>query len=127
MDFFEKRILNHYAEHGFGLFAVILKHDQSFIGFVGLINQTIDGESKIELGYRLFPRYWGKGLATEAAEAVCQFAFDEVGAEEVISIIDPQNLRSLEVAKRVQMSFWKDSIFHNIPVKIYALKRPLNN
>lgn len=121
-EYLQKRILDHYAQYGYGLYAAFIKSDNSFIGFVGLISQSIDGKKKTELGYRLHPNYWGKGLATEGALAVCRHAFDKLGIDELISIIDPQNKRSLEVAKRVGMNFWKESSFHNIPVHIYSLK-----
>jgi [ribosomal protein S5]-alanine N-acetyltransferase len=122
-EYLQKRILDHYAKFGYGLYAVIHKIDNCLIGSVGLIMQNIDGENKTELGYRLHPNYWGKGLATEAALAICQDAFERLGIDELISIIDPQNIRSLEVAKRIGMHYQKDAIFHRVPVNIYAIKK----
>lgn len=123
---FQKRILDHYSQYGYGLYAAIQKKDNCLIGFIGLISQNIDGENKTELGYRLHPRYWGKGLATEACLAVCQYAFTQLGMNELISVIDPENIRSIEVAKRVGMKYLKDASFHNIPVQIYMIKAPEN-
>lgn len=120
-EYLQGRIIAHYSEHGYGLYAVILKANNSLIGLIGLISQNIDGESKVELGYRLHPQYWGKGLATEACLAVCQYAFTQLGINELISIIDPQNIRSLEVAKRVGMKYLKETLFHNTPVQIYMI------
>ncbi|MBI5273725.1 MAG: GNAT family N-acetyltransferase [Chlamydiales bacterium] len=117
----QKRILDHYEKYGFGLFAVVDKRDHQLIGFVGLITQNIDGEEKIELGYRLDPAYWGKGYATEAAMAVSDYAFNQLHIPQLISIIDPKNIRSLKVAERLGMYLWKKSVFHGIPVHIYAL------
>ncbi|MBI5273723.1 MAG: GNAT family N-acetyltransferase [Chlamydiales bacterium] len=56
----------------------LLIRDHQLIGFVGLITQNIDGEEKIELGYRLDPAYWGKGYATEAAIAVSDYVFNQL-------------------------------------------------
>jgi RimJ/RimL family protein N-acetyltransferase len=123
-EYLQKRILDHYVKYGYGLYAVVQKADNCLIGFVGLIGQNIDGESKVELGYRLHPKYWGKGLATEACLAVCQYAFTQLGMDELISIIDPKNTRSLEVAKRVGMKYLKEASFHHIPVQIYMIKAP---
>ncbi len=86
------------------------------------MSQSIDGEDLIELGYRLDPKYWGKGLASEAALAISQYAFERLRLDQIISIIDPKNTRSVGVASRIGMHYWKDSIFHNIPVQIYMLK-----
>ncbi len=85
--------------------------------------QSIDGEDLVELGYRLDPSYWGKGLASEASFAISQYAFDQLHLDQIISIIDPKNTRSVGVATRLGMHYWKDALFHNIPVQIYVLKR----
>lgn len=121
-DYLQTRILDHYAQFGFGLYATIHKQDQCLIGFVGLLTQFIEEEKKVELAYRLAPAYWGKGLATEAARAVCHYAFDQLHLEELISIIDSKNVRSLQVAKRVGMHYWKAVHFHGFAVGVYALK-----
>ncbi len=122
-DYLEKRILGHYAQFGFGLWAVIHSEDQKLIGCAGLMMQSIDGEDLVELGYRLDPRYWGKGFASEAAFAISQYAFDQLHLDQIISIIDPKNRRSVGVATRLGMHYWKDALFHNIPVQIYVLKK----
>jgi RimJ/RimL family protein N-acetyltransferase len=117
----QKRILEHYAKHGFGLWAIIDKKDKAFVGFAGLIIQNIDQIEEIELGFRLDPAYWGKGLATEAAAAICEYAFNQLKIDHLICIIDPKNKRSLNVADRLGMRYWKDHLFHGTPVHIYLL------
>jgi RimJ/RimL family protein N-acetyltransferase len=120
-EMLQKRILDHYEKYGFSLYALI--YQDAFIGFAGLIVQKIDGEDLVELGYRLNPKYWGQGFATEAAIAICHYGFDQLKLDEIISIIDPKNTRSLAVASRIGMYFWKKTLFHNIPVQIYVLER----
>jgi [ribosomal protein S5]-alanine N-acetyltransferase len=122
-DYLEKRIFAHYAQFGFGLWAVIHSEEQRLIGYAGLMSQSIDGEDLIELGYRFDPKHWGKGLATEAGHAISQYAFDRLQLDQIISIIDPKNIRSVGVAVRIGMHHWKDMLFHNQPVQIYVLKR----
>lgn len=119
--YFQKRIIDHYAERGYGLYAVFEREKDQFIGYVGLIDQNIEGENKVELGYRLFPQFWGQGLASEACRAVTNYAFTTLGLKELISIIDPHNARSLNVAKALGMQLWKSTSFHQIPVQIYRL------
>lgn len=123
-DYFHKRILEHYVQYSYGLYAAINKTDNHLMGFIGLISQCIENEPKTELAYRLLPRYWGQGLATEAALAVCEYAFSQLDIKELISIIDPKNIRSLKVAERVGMKYAKEVSFHNIPVHIYAIQAP---
>ncbi|WP_283248165.1 GNAT family N-acetyltransferase [Candidatus Protochlamydia amoebophila] len=103
--YMQKRILDHYTQYGYGLYAVEKKKIVN-LSFVGLISPSIDQKQLIELGYRFHPNYWGRGLATEAALAVCQYAFDQLGIKKLNSIIDPQNFRSLGVAKRAGWLFW---------------------
>lgn len=122
-EYFEKRILSHYRKYGFGLLATFLKDTQEFIGFVGLISQNIDETEEIELAYRLLPKYWSQGFTTEAANAVCAYAFQTLKAERLISLIDSKNHSSLRFANRVGMHFWKHSMFHGIPVQVYCLTK----
>jgi len=117
-----KDLLAYYLKHGFGIYAVIHKKDQTLIGGIGLLLQRIDKKEKVELTYRLTPEYWGNGLATEAVQAVCQYAFNELDIKELISIIDKKNSKSIAVSKRLGMHLWKNDIFHGIAVDIYSLK-----
>lgn len=121
-EYLQKRIIDHYVQYGYGLYAIVHKERNCFIGYMGIVHQNIEGEDKIELGYRLFPNYWGQGLATEAALGVKQYAFNALGINELISIIDPRNVRSLAVARKVGMRYLKESIFHGITVHIYHVK-----
>jgi RimJ/RimL family protein N-acetyltransferase len=126
-DYFQSRILGHYDKYGYGLYATILRSNHSFIGGVGLISQCIDQKDKVELAYRLFPNDWGQGFATEAALAMCRYAFGQLKINELISIIDPKNMRSLQVAKRIGMTYAQEASFHGIPVHIYHLKKASQN
>jgi len=120
-EHFQKRILDHYTQYGHGFYVTFNKEDDCFVGGIGLMTQNIDGENKVELGYRLHPQYWGKGLATEACLAMCKYAFTQLGMEDLISIIDPKNTRSIAVAERIGMKYLKDTSFHDMPVQIYRI------
>ncbi|MBS0615745.1 MAG: GNAT family N-acetyltransferase [Verrucomicrobia bacterium] len=119
LQYFQQRILGHYHNHGFGLWAIIFENQA--IGFAGLISQEIDREKKIELGYRLLPQYWGKGLATEACQGILKYAFENCKFKEIISIVEPTNVRSLRVAERVGMTLWKNTTYHGTAVGIYRI------
>lgn len=118
-DLFHKRILEHY-KNGFGLWALYYKEEKKIIGFTGLITQEIDGTKKIELAYRLLPKYWHRGLALEAAREVCAYAFNVLKLKELISIIEPENTRSIRLAERVGMRPLKMTQYHNQDVYIYV-------
>jgi RimJ/RimL family protein N-acetyltransferase len=46
---------------------------------------------------------WGRGYATEAARAVRDFAFGDLGMQRLIAIIDPSNIASIRVAEKIGM------------------------
>ena len=94
------RQLTRYREHGFGLWAVVLKENGGMIGDAGLTWQDVEGERVPEIGYHLNRAWWGRGYAIEAAAACKQYAFDTLGFDEVFSIIRDSNLPSINVAIR---------------------------
>jgi hypothetical protein len=61
------RGIRRYAEHGHGLWAMVLKASGEMIGDCGLTVQNVDGADEIEIGYHVRRDLWGQGLATEAA------------------------------------------------------------
>jgi len=97
------RNLAHQAEHGWGLFSLVLKSEGDLIGDCGLEWMTLDDGSVAELGYDLRSDVWGRGLATEAARAVRDFAFGPAGLSNLISLIRAGNDASRRVAEKVGM------------------------
>ena len=57
-------------------FAVLARPDERLIGYCGFFSHIVDDVEELEIGYRLHPDYWGRGLATEAAMAVRDHGFD---------------------------------------------------
>jgi ribosomal-protein-alanine N-acetyltransferase len=100
-----ERIRSHFLEHGFGLWATVDKSTQQFMGFVGLLVPTFEAPFMpcVEIGWRLAPRFWGRGFATEAAREVLEFGFFRAGLSEIVSMTSTSNLRSIGVMKRLGM------------------------
>lgn len=117
------RHLGHYEQHGFGLWATILRETGELIGRCGLIVQEVDGIEDVEVGYLLSPRFWGRGLATEAARASRDFGFRVAGCPRLISIIHPLNLASKRVAAAIGMKPLKKTRFHDVEVNIFSVNR----
>jgi ribosomal-protein-alanine N-acetyltransferase len=111
-----------YEEQGFGLLALTLKENGKLLGFCGLMRQVVDGESYIELGYRLDSAFWGQGIASEAAKTVRDFAFKQLGLTHLISIIHVDNLASKKVAQNIGMNHLKRTHFKGVLVDVYFMK-----
>ncbi len=90
-------------ERGWGLWAVEVVDSVTFIGFVGLAEATFEAEftPALEIGWRLARHAWGKGYATEAAERVLEFAFDDLGRDEIVSFTATTNEPSIAVMRRI--------------------------
>ena len=60
-----------------------------------------EGWPGTEVGWGILPRYWGRGYATEASAASMDWAFAELGWDEIIHTIDPRNEASIKVAQKL--------------------------
>jgi ribosomal-protein-alanine N-acetyltransferase len=100
-----ERILPHFAEHGYGLWAVEVPGVTEFAGFVGLVEQTFVAPFTpcVEVGWRLDARYWGRGYATEGAHAALDHGFGVAGLDEIVSLTAVTNVRSIAVMRRLGM------------------------
>jgi ribosomal-protein-alanine N-acetyltransferase len=117
------RIADSYALYGFGHWAVVRRNDERLLGFCGLSMQTLDDGKQVEIGYRLAHDVWGHGYGTEAATAVRDYAFREVGLERLIAIIDPANVASLRIAANLGMSHDRDTMYFGRRVHVFACRR----
>jgi len=118
-----QRNLSHQNEFGYGLFSVILKHSNTLIGDCGLEHRDIEGEMVTELGYDFLSDYWHRGLATEAARAVRDYAFIELGLPNLVSLIRVGNDASKRVAERVGMTLTSELTYHGIKYWKYGIER----
>lgn len=94
------RQLLRYRDYGFGLWAVVLKKTNEMIGQCGLSMQPWKERQVLEIGYLFQKAYWHRGYAIEAAEACKKYAFENLKAQEVFSIVNDANIASKKVAMR---------------------------
>lgn len=110
-----------YKEFGFGKWAVILKESNQLLGYCGIAVDRIDDKDQKELGYRLDSRYWGRGLATEAASAVIKYGFEQIKLPYVLGIVERANLASVRVLEKVGMRHERTTIFHEVEMDVYRV------
>ncbi len=99
------RIRAHFAQHGWGLWAVEVPGVAPFVGFVGLntVPFTAPFTPAVEVGWRIAQAHWGQGYATEGARAALDVAFLRLGLPEVVSFTVPANVRSRRVMEKLGM------------------------
>lgn len=110
-----------YNEFGFGKWAVILKQSDRLLGYCGIAVEQIDGNDETELGYRLDAKYWGRGLATEAASATIEYGFDRFKLPYILGIVDRANTASVRVLEKSGMQYQRQTIFHEIEMDVYRV------
>jgi RimJ/RimL family protein N-acetyltransferase len=116
-----------YRAFGFGLWSAILKENGAFAGQCGLVMQKVDDEPEIEIGYLFLCKYWGQGLATEAASACRDYAVNHVGHNRLgytrlVSLIDPRNAASKRVAEKIGMRLEKETMMFGKRIEVYVFE-----
>jgi [ribosomal protein S5]-alanine N-acetyltransferase len=91
------------SEEKIGIFGVRLRGRADLLGFCGFVR--LGGMEEPELWYELTRKAWGRGIATEAAQACVRYAFEEVGMERVIAGADAPNAASLRVIEKLGMKY----------------------
>jgi len=114
-------IVGHWAIRGFGMWAVGEKASGAFIGRIGIWRP--DGWPGTEVAWLLGRDWWGRGYATEAARASVAWAFERLDIPELISIIRPDNTRSIRVAERIGERYRGTTPFRGNPASIWAITR----
>lgn len=87
-------------EHGFGKWALHLRATGEFVGYSGLESCRPEAPAGFELGYRLDPKFWGQGLAAEAAQAIVQHIFAATQLTQIFAFLEPANVASVRVLEK---------------------------
>jgi len=91
--------LAEYEKYGYARYALVHRDDEKVIGFCGVKFEPDLGLP--DLGYRMLPEYWGKGLATEAVVALLDYARDVLGLKKIVAEVVDQNTASSNLLIKV--------------------------
>ncbi len=107
------RFQDHFAKHGFGMYALENKETKEFMGFAGLghVRDIFPFGPAVEMAWRLEYEYWGKGFATEAAHAILNLAFNELNLKEVVAFSVYDNSRAIHMMEKLGMKHDKKGDF----------------
>lgn len=102
-----KNMADHVQRCGWGLWAAALIQTGEFIGFIGLQEVCFSAHftktPAVEIGWRLAFNHWGKGYATEGAQAALQYGFETLKLKEIVSFTVLENMRSRHVMEKIGM------------------------
>lgn len=102
-------------------FAVVEKSSGNLIGHCGL--RFIPDIQETEVLYAFGKNAWGKGYATEAAQANVDFGFNTVGLDRIIAVAVPANTASRKVMEHCGLKYEKDTHLFNLDLAYYALNK----
>ena len=100
-----RQIIAHYAKEGHVL-AITEKDRGEMIGTIGFHkDERRPGMDVWQLGYALSPDYWHKGIATEAAQAVIRYGFEENLWRIITAYCYPDNHRSKQLLEHIGFQY----------------------
>jgi [ribosomal protein S5]-alanine N-acetyltransferase len=112
-----------FARGSGGLWSVQLGARPEVIGFAGF--REFQDPPELQLLYGLLPAHWGSGLATEVTACVCDFAFRQLGFDEITAATDLPNRASSRVLQRLGMQLVRTTDAGPAGTALFALDREM--
>lgn len=120
-----EREISRMEKYGFQYWPIHLLADDEHVGCCGLRPYWLE-EGIPELGFHLRPKFWGRGLASEAARAAIEYTFGTMGAKGLSAGHHPENLASKKVIEKLGFRYSHEEFFATLGMEIpyYLLARP---
>lgn len=118
-----ERNIARYEADGFGRCAVVLRATDELVGDCGLIGTSVEGTPEVELGWIVRGSHQGQGIATEAAAAWRDFAFDVLMLDRIVSMVSERNPASRRVAEKLGMTMERTAVWGDAPMLMYSRSR----
>ena len=111
-------MLERSVELAFAKQPVIERTTQLIVGYSGVNVFEFEGQQRLEYGYRFVPDARGRGYSTEAGRALLGVA-EESFCGEILAMIDPRNVASQNVARKLGFAFWKQAVVDGFLDNLY--------
>lgn len=108
----------HWKKFNYGHWAVVMRETGQIIGWNGL--EYLPDTDETEVGYLISMAFWGKGYATESANAAINFGRKKIGLKEIIGLTHPQNIASQRVLEKSGLSFTRSASYFGMDMYRYA-------
>ncbi|MBE9192139.1 GNAT family N-acetyltransferase [Gloeocapsopsis crepidinum LEGE 06123] len=112
--------IKHWQERGYGVWAIVENNSSQMIGYCGL--RYLDEIDEVEVLYGLAQAYWGRGIATQAAQALVSYGFNVAKLDKLIAMALPDNLASRRVIEKAGLQYEKQIHIFNLDVLYYCAK-----
>lgn len=111
----------HWAQYGYGNWGILPQGADEIIGWAGL--QFLPETNETEVGYLLNRPFWGRGYATQAAQAALDFGFEHFNFAQVIGLTHPENIASQRVLEKCGLRFIERKVYWGLEMKRFAKMR----
>ena len=111
----------HWEQYGYGDWAVVPNNENQIIGWAGL--QYLPELDETEVGFLLDRPFWGRGYATEVAQASLGYGFKNFLLEHIIALVHPDNLASSGVIEKCGMKYEQTLALWGIQLRRYRIAR----
>ena len=122
MEFYRKLV-----ETETGMYWAICSRDNGIVYGVGGFNNLSHAHRKAEVGFWLFPEFWGQGIMNETMPTICNYAFEELKLHRIEGFIESDNQSCINSIERLGFNYegtMKECEMKNgkfIDLAIYAL------
>ena len=101
----------------------MLRETGELVGDCGLVTTAVEGVPEVELGWIVRRPHWGRGIATEAATAWRDHAFDVLALDRIVSMVSERNPASRRVAEKLGMTVERTAVWGDAPMLMYSRSR----
>ena len=102
-EFIENRYRQSYLEHGFGLYTVELKENETPIGICGFVKR--DSLPDADIGFAFLPQFERRGYAFESADAIMKYGREVFGLKCVLAVTTQDNESSAKLLGKIGLKF----------------------
>lgn len=113
----------HWEKYGYGNWAILPHGERKIIGWAGL--QYLPELMETEVGFLLDRPFWGKGYATQAAQASVDFGFQSIHLDHIIALVHPDNLVSRRVIEKCGLVYVQTLQLWGLQLMRFTLGSPL--
>lgn len=106
----------------YSLYLAFTKGDDELIGWALFLHGEMNLNNEIEVGYRLFKKYWGQGYATELTKRMIKFGFDELKLKRICAVTDPLHKKSKNVLIKSGLKYIDERMYYGHMCSYFEVK-----